>query len=241
MSGGASGGAMRGQYALVADDHELFSWALQSLLKRDMGFDRVDLVGTYQDALDALTRNRSMRLLCLDLSMPGMNGFEGVRALKAASPPDMAIVIVTASTRRDDVIEAVKAGVHGYISKTMRTPEIASAIQKVLGGHVFIPPTITQTDPPKEAEHRMSGWSGTVAAKPPGDEVTVRRWSQLTHRQQAVGELIVRGKSNKEIAIILDLAEGTVKVHIAALFRALNVRNRAEAVSAIIGMRDSSA
>lgn len=227
---------MRERRALIADDHELFSWALQAILKSDFGFGHVRLVPSCDDALAVLKMDSEFDLICLDLIMPGMVGFESVRALRAASDPRTCMVVVTASTRRDDVADAIRSGVQGYIPKTLRTPEIKGAIRKVLQGQIFIPPMLMQATPPHNLERRFvdadpqqhpdRGSMAEFAGQ-------IQHWSDLSGRQRAVGELILQGKSNKEIALSLGLAEGTVKVHVAALFRGIGARNRVEAANAL--------
>ncbi len=218
--------------ALIADDHELFAWALQALLLRDLDFEVVHVTSSFEGAAAKLAADPSIGLLCLDLSMPGMKGFDSVDALRAAGGPDLIVAIVTASTSREDAAESVRVGVQGFISKSMRTPEIAKALKAVLDGDAFVPPPQAMAAP--------SAPSTTPAAvqapREPTEPAPLRRWPELSGRQRSVGELIIQGKSNKEIAYALDVAEGTVKVHVAALFRALEVRNRAEAVSVLLVM-----
>jgi DNA-binding NarL/FixJ family response regulator len=144
--------------------------------------------------------------------MPGSDGVSGVRAVRARAP-QVPLVVVSADDDPAAVQALLALGVSGFIPKTESPAVIASAVQLVLAGGVYVPPRLLAAGGPQA---RMNG----AAA------------SGLTGRQMDVVRLLARGLSNKAIARELGVSEGTVKVHLLAVFRALDVRNRTAAVIA---------
>ncbi len=170
------------------------------------------------EAIEALT-HQDYDLVLTDLLMPGMTQENGVATLKSLKP-ETPIVVVSMLDGASDVRTAVAAGAAGFIPKST-TPEIMiEAIKLVLSGGVYLPPTILR------AEASAHAVNDTRAEAP--------RMKQLSRRQSAVLAELVLGKSNKEIAYSLNLSEATVKVHIAAIMRALNAQNRTQAVLAAV-------
>jgi DNA-binding NarL/FixJ family response regulator len=210
-----SGGAI----AVVADDDEFFRMAVSALLTRHLGFGRVVETGSLDAALAALAELPGTALALFDLRMPGMVGAASLGAVRECFPL-VKTAIVSASTDRGDVLTALAAGSHGYVPKTFGAAELVKALRSILAGNIFVPPFLAEGLPPAGAVLPTAGEPAAVA---------------LTRRQRDVLERIVEGRSNKEIARSLDLGEGTVKVHVAALLRALGVANRASA--AVAGAR----
>ena len=138
--------------------------------------------------------------------------------------PRTRVVVVSASQRRQDILMALEAGVHGYVPKGLGADDLAKALQLILEGFVYVPASL-----PEVPSARSRAAARGAEARPAGE---AERLATLTPRQRDVLQLIVAGKSNKEIARALNLGEGTVKVHLAALFRNLGVNNRAAAAAA---------
>jgi len=134
-------------------------------------------------------------------------------------------VVVSSSQRREDILAALHAGVHGYVPKSLGPVDLARALGLVLQGTIFVPATLT------DLSSERDGLSTTVVPAPSPEKEA----PPLTPRQQQVLELLVEGQPNKAIARTLGLGEGTVKIHMAALFRNLGVTNRAAA--AAVGAR----
>jgi DNA-binding NarL/FixJ family response regulator len=131
---------------------------------------------------------------------------------------------VSASKRRNDILLALEAGAHGYIPKGLGAVELAAAIKTVRSGSIYVPVSMADLQEGEEKTQEVRLRSASV--DPDTDE------TPLTPRQRDVLELLVTGMSNKEIARALQLGEGTVKVHVAALFRTLGVTSRAGAAAA---------
>jgi DNA-binding NarL/FixJ family response regulator len=155
--------------------------------------------------------------------MPGISTPANLKVIRE-SFPSVRVVVVSASNSRRDVLIALEAGVHGYVPKSLGIAEVTAALKAVFEGAVYVPSFLSEISPDTEEANLTS--AETSAAVP---EAVLHA---LTPRQQDVLHLIVRGDSNKEIARALNLGEGTVKVHVAALFRNLGVNSRAAAAAA---------
>jgi len=203
--------------ALVADDHELFRSGMRQLLVDVLGADDVREAETLDQAIEILTNQGAGDLVLVDLRMPGMSGAEALAALRDGFP-DAKVAVVSAWEERADIISALSAGVHGYIPKSLPSAEIASALKSILEGRIFVPPTLGRRD-------------GVTGAGSQVRESETTGGDKLTLRQREVLNELLKGMASKEIARTLDIAEGTVKIHLAAIYRALGVRTRAEAIA----------
>ncbi|MCT7374370.1 response regulator [Chelativorans salis] len=211
--------------ALIADDDEFFRIALKTILKNELDFAEVIETGSLDEAIEQLSDRDDVALALFDLAMPGMESAASLEAVRDVHE-DMRVAVVSASTNRTDILTALAAGVHGYVPKGLGATELATAIRHVLGGAIYVPPAIAGRAPSATDIKVVS--SGN---EPPG-EPDSKAIDFLTPRQREVLILLVEGLSNKEIARKLRLGEGTVKIHMAALFRGLGVRNRQSAAAA---------
>lgn len=200
---------------LLADDHPLFREGLKPVLEKlEANIDMVE-ANDYPSAFEAMHRavhlNGGVDLALMDLYMPGMDGIEGIIRFRAAFP-DIPVVVLSASEQIDSIQKLLAAGALGYLTKASPSDVILGALRLVLAGGVYIPPSILD----------------------PGDGQPVLpesvRHAALTSRQIDVLRELAKGLSNKQIAISLEVTEGTVKIHLAAIFRILKVNNRTEAV-----------
>lgn len=201
--------------ALIADDHELFRSGLKQLLVDVLGAEDVREAETLDQAIETLTNEGAGDLVLVDLRMPGMNGAEALAALRDGFP-EAKIAVVSAWEERAEILATLSAGVHGYIPKSLPSAEIAAAIRAILDGRIFVPNTIGRREP------------GNTAPSPIDASLNQ---DKLTLRQKEVLTELLKGQASKEIARTLDIAEGTVKIHLAAIYRALGVRTRAEAIA----------
>jgi len=199
---------------LLADDHPLFREGVKPvLLKLEK---RVTLIEAddYPSAFAAMRRAREVDLALLDLYMPGMSGLEGVARFRAAFP-DIPLVVLSASEEVADIKKLLATGALGYITKASPSEVILAALQHVLAGGVYVPPSLLELPAPE-------------AAPQPSNQ-----HHALTERQLEVMRELAKGLSNRQIGDMLQVTEGTVKIHVAAIFKLLKVSNRTEAVLVI--------
>jgi DNA-binding NarL/FixJ family response regulator len=211
----------RSDTVLIADDHSLYRAGFAFLLKDRLGFQTVVEAVTFDDALDRLAETPNVALALFDLAMPGISGPESLRVVKETYP-GLRVAIVSGSEERNYVLKAVATGLNGYVPKTLADDEMVGALKDILDGRIYVPRFMTAADPsssrtpenseaPDQKSDQRAG-----AAKP------------ISPRQHDVLVCVRRGLSNKEIARELDIAEGTVKIHLAALFSHFGARNRTE-------------
>lgn len=193
---------------LIADDHTLFREGMRHVLARLADDVEIIEAGDCAQALHAVETYRDIALVLLDLHMPGRDGFA---ALETFSQRDAAlpIVVLSGSEDRRDMRRALDGGAMGFIPKSATAAVMLSALRLVLAGGIYVPPQMVQ------------------ALEPNPDHLTA-----LTPRQLDVLKRVIDGKPNKIIADELTLTEATVKAHITAVFKALNVSNRTQAARA---------
>ncbi|HET7032480.1 MAG TPA: response regulator transcription factor [Casimicrobiaceae bacterium] len=197
---------------LVIDDHPLVVDALAQLLPQ------VDPETVVRKALDPgeavtiLDNEPDIALVLLDLALPGARGLDFLADLKL-DYPGVPVVVISATHDRATVMAALAAGAHGFIAKTADGTMLLDAVRRVLDGGICMPDDTSMPD---------------------GDGVHIEsRALGLTARQTDVLKLLVQGKPNKLICRDLKLSEGTVKVHVSAILKALRVRSRTEAIAAL--------
>ncbi len=212
--------------AIVADDDPFFRLALTSVLVEHFEIGRVHQAGSLDDALETLAETPTVDLALFDLAMPGMASPASLAAVRECHP-HVTTAVVSCSVRREDVFQALRAGVHGYVPKGTSIEALVEALRMIRDGFVFVPAFVTQIDD-------ASGQPPRTGSAVPGAV------GCLTPRQRQVLELIAAGRSNKEIARMLSLGEGTVKIHVTALLRVLGVPNRAAAAAWAMASRAAS-
>lgn len=188
---------------LIVDDHPLFRAGFHAVLEQSALEAGVLSVSSVPEALQALQKDSDIGLVLLDIHLKGDDGFAALKVVGERFPTT-ACIMISGDEQQSIAARAVQSGASGFIPKSFTADEMIVAIQKVLAGEVLVPQTASLT--PSEQP------------------------SSLTLRQLEVISMLGRGFSNKEIARALDVAERTVKAHVSAVFEALNVRNRTQAV-----------
>lgn len=205
---------------LLADDHVLFRSGMRLVLEDLSGDVQIFEAGSFDTVRQEMTNHPDLDLALVDLDMPGMNEWEGVQALAQAFP-EIPFVMVSGSETREHVVKAIDSGAMGYIPKTLGSDVMLAALKLVLSGGIYLPPTLLDEG---MVPHAVQAMPDEVAVDNPDAP-------RLTRRQHDVLRLLALGKSNKEIARELDLAEGTVKIHVSGVIAALGCNNRTEAVA----------
>jgi DNA-binding NarL/FixJ family response regulator len=205
---------------LVADDQRVVREGLETLLRLLPG---IDVVGSASDGEEVLAMAGSLRpdVILMDLGMPHRNGVEATRILRDREP-DMRVIVLTTYADDRSVVEALRAGARGFLTKDAGAEQITAAVQAVMRGEAAIDPAVQHHLVAAVAEPgRGRGEWPPPAELPDG----------LTPREAEVVSLIADGLSNTEIAARLVISEATVKSHINHLFAKTGVRDRAQAVS----------
>lgn len=223
---------------LMVDDHALFRDGMRYVLQQLPEEVEIMEAGNFQDGLKLALRHPELDLALLDLNMPGSEGPLSIRYFHQHYP-HIPIVVVSGEEGRGYMEKAMNYGAMGFISKSSSASVMLGALNLVLSGGIYIPPEmllqhnaiteapIIDKDPEMVDRRRRS--------TDKDQEVIDRRSLRtneygLTQRQMEVLQHLAAGLSNKEIADVIHLAEGTVKIHVAAVYQTLRVGNRMEAV-----------
>lgn len=197
---------------LIVDDHPLFRRGLVQLLRTIPAFVLVGEAGSGAEGL-ALARELRPDLILLDLNMRDGDGLDMLRGLRTARS-EARVVMVTVSDSGEDVVAALRGGAEGYLLKDMEPEAMLKALQAVAAGRVVIPPQLNHL-----LAAALRGESRPQSAGAAG----------LTEQELRILEKIAAGLPNKQIGRELDIAEGTVKVHVKHILRKLELRSRVEA------------
>jgi DNA-binding NarL/FixJ family response regulator len=204
---------------IICDDQAIVRDGLELLLNLEKDIEVVGLAQEGSEALE-LTAQHNPDLVLMDLKMPGMNGIEATRQIRARHPATSVLVLTTYD---DDewVFDAIRAGAVGYLLKDTPREEVVKAVRGTVEGKSFVDPAVA------------GKLLGQVAGQQtqPATLITNR----LTERETAVLRLLARGLSNADIAQQLHLSEGTVRNHLSAIFAKLDVADRTQA--AVIAMQ----
>jgi DNA-binding NarL/FixJ family response regulator len=211
---------------LLADDQRVVRDGLVLLLGL---LPQVEVVGTAADGEEAVRRAEALRpdVVLMDLRMPRCDGVEATRRLRERAPQIRVIVLTTYADDRS-VLDALRAGARGYLTKDAGAEEIRQALRQVVGGQAVIDPAV---------QHHLVDAIAVAPAEPvsapaPASDPAGRQLPDgLTPREAAVLALIAEGLSNAEIASRLVVSEATVKSHINHLLAKIGARGRAQAVT----------
>lgn len=206
---------------LIVDDHALVAGALTLLLEdRDPEAD-VHTAATADAALELVDREGDADLLILDLSLPGVTGTELMEEIVRRQPM-LQILVVSGLADQESIMRVLQLGAAGFVPKSLDTELLSSAIDFVLKGGVYIPSKLL-------TESQKDGFFTRTAARLKAPESAP---PHLTDRQLDVLAQLAKGAPIKRICRELDLSEGTVKTHVAAIYRSFGASNRTEALIA---------
>ena len=203
---------------LVIEDHALVREGLvQTLRQLEESGVEVSEVADFEGANALLDQGQAFDLALLDLGLPGVDGLTCLKSFRQRYP-SMPVVILSAYDDARTVTKAMKCGAAGFVSKSYSSDRLLSVLRDVLSGNVFSPDVSEKKA--FVASHHL----------PTGEEETDPSEFGLTERQTQVLALMARGKTNRDIAALLGLSEGTVKIHLTAIFKLLGVSSRTQAM-----------
>jgi DNA-binding NarL/FixJ family response regulator len=213
---------------LMVDDHAMVREGVRLLLHKQ-GLDCELLeANTCAAALALLAQQGNVDWVLLDLGLPDVSGIETLSQLRT-NFPHVPVVVLSASEDRPLVLECINGGAMGFIAKSSNSAILVNALRLVFAGGVYLPPSVLGHITPIQSTPTQSLSPQSIV------DATQNRLTGfgLTGRQIEVLDLLVQGLPNKLIAKRLDLSEATVKTHVAAALKTLNVRNRTQAVFAV--------
>jgi len=203
---------------LIADDHPLFRDAIKSIITEKFPGYLLLETASLDEAIQLVDENPDIDLILLDLNMPGMDGLTGIVKMRNHAP-EIPLGIISAEEDKSVVLQTVGYGAVGFIPKSSARDAISQAIGQILDGQVYMPADIirggTTQSPTKTGHH---------------SDIDLKNMAYLTRKQLQVFEQMAKGKSNKQIAYEMNIAETTVKAHVSAILHKMNVKNRIQAV-----------
>jgi DNA-binding NarL/FixJ family response regulator len=212
---------------LIVDDHVLIRESLRGVLSELKPEASIVEATNARQTIRLVSAHPDLDIILLDLNLPDRDGFEVLTELRERHPA-IPVVVLSGHHDRANVVRALDLGALGFIPKTAQRAVLVSAISLVLSGGIYIPPEILVRQPPLSST-QLGG-----IPDPGNKPKTSPRDLGLTDRQVEVLALMMQGKSNKAIGRALDLAEPTVRNHVTAVLKALNVTNRTEAVLTVV-------
>ncbi|MBN8432299.1 response regulator transcription factor [Microbulbifer salipaludis] len=202
---------------IIADDHPLFRNALRLSIQQNFPDAEIFEACDMQSLQQCVAEHPHCDLLLLDLHMPGAHGFSGLIFL-SGQYPELPVMVVSANEKPEIMCRAIDHGACGFLPKSAPVQQITQALQDTLQGEIWLPPTV--------AERYES--AGATDDSEVADVIAT-----LTPQQFRVATMLAEGLLNKQIAYEMQVTEATVKAHLTALFRKLEVNSRTQAVLAL--------
>ncbi len=203
---------------LIADDHTFIRSGLNDSLRQLLPDAVIFNAENASEAIQLTTQDIGFQLAIVDLFMPDMDGFDFLRKL-CSDNPELPVIVISATEKTEHIRKVLDLGAMSFISKSSSNQQFNNVINTVLSGGTYIPENlVAQTNSSETIESKNSTKPGTKKI--------------LTDRQLEILNLLMEGKSNKQIAKDLNLSENTVKVHVSTILKILQVENRIQASNA---------
>ncbi len=202
---------------LLVEDDELFRLGLRVRLERESGLEIVAEAEDGETAIE-IVKSHSLSIVVLDIGLPGLGGIEACRQIRQLAP-HLPVLVLTSHTQKALINRIIEVGAQGYCLKGVPSQTLILAIQSVAAGASWWDSAATS-----EIRAAFENNAGATAGNHLDDAVPV-----LTRREQEILALIADGKTNQEIAQMLYIAPGTVRVHVHAILQKLDVRDRTQA------------
>jgi two-component system response regulator DevR len=200
---------------IIVDDHEVVRLGLRTLLERQPNFTVVDEAATAKEAVEK-TLQVKPDVVVMDIRLPGGSGIEACRQI-TAQMPETKVIMLTSYAEDEMLFDAISAGACGYVLKQIGSDDLIRAVEAVGEGEALLDPTLTQRvfDRVREAARKEQE----------------QAFAGLTDQEMRVLAQVAEGKTNREIAEVLFLGEGTVRNYVSSVLSKLNLTNRAEAAA----------
>ncbi len=206
---------MARQRIIVVDDHEVVRLGLRSLLEKHKDFEVVAEAGTPKEAIEK-TRAHKPDVVVMDIRLKGGSGIEACQEIIDENP-DTKVIMLTSYAEDEMLFSAIRAGAAGYVLKQIGGEDLIRAIEAIGRGEALLDPAVTQR---VFQEVRKAAREEEASA-----------FAELTEQEMHVLQLVSEGRTNRQIAEMLYLGEGTVRNYVSSILSKLNVRNRAEAAA----------
>jgi len=200
---------------LLVDDHEVVRMGLKSLLSHNSQFQVVAEAGNASQALDQVARN-SPDVVVMDIRLPGKSGIEATREITAKFP-NTKVIMLTSYAEDELLFDAISAGAAGYVLKQIGSGELVRALETIGRGESLIDPALTQKVFSRVRE----------ASRKAEDEA----FATLNDQELKILSLLAKGKTNKEIALVVYLSEKTVRNYVSSILSKLHLSTRSEAAA----------
>jgi RNA polymerase sigma factor (sigma-70 family) len=198
---------------MIVDDHDLARSGLRAMLAREPGIEIIGEASSGQEAIDACNMLEP-DLVLMDVRMPRMDGLTATRTIKEQHP-SVSVIIVTMYENPDYLFQAIRSGAAGYILKDATRDEVVTAVRRVLDGDTILDPSLAADVLRRMAQEGQRQQDDLV--------------EKLTMRETEVLNLVARGMTNREIASLLSISVGTVKVHVERIIAKLDASDRTQA------------
>ena len=198
---------------LLVDDHTLFRLGLKGLLERS----DINVIGAASSGHEGLQLAAELQpdVILLDMRIPDMDGLQVLKQLRE-NGVTVPIAMLTTSSDEKDLVESLRSGAQGYLLKDMDPEELVAALYNIVDGETVVAPQLT-------------GILAKALQEKPAAQIPITPLSSLTPREREIIRHLAEGQSNKAIARVLGISDGTVKLHVKSILRKLNVRSRVEA------------
>jgi len=206
---------MARQRILLVDDHEVVRLGLRSLLEQHPNFEVVAEAATAREAVEK-TRTHKPDVVVMDIRLKGGSGIEACQEITSQFP-NAKVIMLTSYAEDEMLFSAIRAGAAGYVLKQIGGDDLVRAIESVGRGEALLDPAVTQR---VFQEVRKAAREEEASA-----------FADLTQQEMHVLQLVSEGRTNRQIAEMLYLGEGTVRNYVSSILSKLNVRNRAEAAA----------
>lgn len=206
---------MARQRILLVDDHEVVRVGLKALLDKHMGFEVIAEAASAREAVEKTKANKP-DVVVMDIRLKGGSGIEACQEI-TESYPDTKVIMLTSYAEDEMLFSAIRAGASGYVLKQIGSEDLIHAIEAIGRGEALLDPAVTQR---VFQEVRKAAREEEASA-----------FAELTQQEMHVLQLVSEGRTNRQIAEMLFLGEGTVRNYVSSILSKLNVRNRAEAAA----------